>query len=122
MKTLWKSILAAAVASLALIGAHASHERNGPFNHSYGYSYDRYGNAYDRYGNLVEPSYLRPDYVAPGTNPDLTYAERERRARELEYYYMSPRERATRIEQERAQRGDYDGVTPHPLSKNYSPG
>ena len=50
----------------------------------------------------------------------MTEAERERRARA--YYHMDPRERAARIEYERAQNGEYDSVTPHPLSNNYSPG
>jgi hypothetical protein len=119
MAILWKTIIAA-VASVAAFSAHASHDRYGPYNHPYGYSYDRYGNAYDRYGNLVTPAYPNPDYRDPSVYPWLTYDERERRTRE--YYPMDPRERASKEYIDRAQRGDFDGVTPHPLSKHYSGG
>jgi len=120
MAILLKSIIAA-VASVAAFSAHASHDRYGPYNHPYGYSYDRYGNAYDRQGNLVTPAYTNPDYRDPRLDPWLAYGEPpERRARE--YYWTDPRERASKEYIDRAQRGDFDGVTPHPLSKNYSGG
>jgi hypothetical protein len=119
MAILWKSIIAAA-ASVAAFSAVASHDRYGPYNHPYGYSYDRYGNAYDRYGNRVTPVYPNPDYRAPELEPWLTYAERERRARD--YYSMDPRERASREHYERAKRGEFDETTTHPQSDAYSGG
>ena len=35
---------------------------------------------------------------------------------------MDPRERAAKDYAERAERGDFDETTPHPLSRNYSGG
>lgn len=118
MATYWKSILAATAGAtvIAASAAHGGYDREDPM---YGFSYDRYGNAYDRNGNLVEPAYLRRGYV-PYVDPSVVQAEREQRA--WERYAQDPRERAMRREYERAQRGDFDGVTPHPLSKHYSPG
>lgn len=116
----WKSIIAA-VASVAAFSALASHDRNGPYNHPYGYTYDRYGNAYDRYGNRVPRSYRYPDWRAPEAESWLTPEERAQRARD---YAQDPRERErASIEYiERAKRGDFDGTTPHPLSDAYSGG
>ena len=126
MKIYWKSILAA-LAGVTAISAGATHDRyDNRYDNSYSYSYDRYGNAYkrdgyyDRYGRYQRygangPVELNP---APNVDPSLNTVPEPPRV----FTSEAEREAVMRYEYERAQRGDFDGSSPHPLSKNYSPG
>jgi hypothetical protein len=116
-----KSILLALAGAALLPGwAAASH---------YGRDYPRDFGHYDRYGN---PIHADRGYVAPWYEPRLsypdyydryTYRDRERLyAHPYEPRFETPLQREQRIEYERAQRGELDGVTTHPNSPAHSPG
>jgi hypothetical protein len=121
-----KAILAALAGAVLLPGcATGTH-------YGYGYPYD-YGH-YDRYGYYYDnPVYVDPAYIAPplGLGPAYPDHDRryrhgdrrtERRAQESREPAADPRAEAARRYVERAQRGDFDETTPHPLSKHYSGG
>jgi hypothetical protein len=118
----WKSILAV-LAGATVISAHATHDRYSPYDNTYGYSYDRYGNAYDRQGNYVGRLNVPPRYyVDPLLDPNLSDVDRDRLTKRYQRSLETPAEREWRRNYEAAQSGELDGSTPHPLSKNYSPG
>ena len=117
----WKSILAI-LAGATVISAHATHERYNRYDNTYGYSYDAYGNAYDRYGNYVGRANVPPRYVDPLVDPNLSDVDRDRLTKRYQRSLETPAEQEWRRNYEAAQSGELDGSTPHPLSKNYSPG
>jgi hypothetical protein len=121
MAILWKSVLATLAGAAVLSAQAAPYDRYRPYDDPYSYSYDRYGNAYKRYGYYDrDGSYRECVNPAPLVDPSLATCDPPR-AREY-FYTPEQRELEMRREFERAQRGDFDGSTPHPLSKNYSPG
>jgi hypothetical protein len=120
MTILSKSILAALAGAAAVWASAAGpYDGYGRYDDRYGYSYDRYRYDYRRYRGDDAPVYVQPGDLAPYRDP-LRYWDPELRA--WVYHGQDPRELEARREFERAQRGDYDGSSPHPHSKAYSPG